>query len=174
MFEVFGESATAPQKDGLLLPKGTTQAEVDEKAMLIAQRMGRRHFKLLIKPFKMLNIEIPPGPHHFRHPFNNYDLATHPKIDRGLLKMLGQDRDWDGVAIEMNKQLAIVNGRVEYKSIFGTRRDDYTHEQLDRVQLNNKFANWTVTLETKNKKGERVIDKDTGLPVTKEINLFQC
>ena len=62
--------------------------------------------------------------------------------------MLGQDRDWDGVAIEMNKQLAIVNGRVYWKSIFGTRRDDYTHEQLDRVQLNNKFANWTVTLET--------------------------
>ena len=52
--------------------------------------------------------------------------------------MLGQDRDWDGVAIEMNKQLAIVNGRVYWKSIFGTRRDDYTHEQNARDMISER------------------------------------
>ena len=85
MFDVF-EGATAPQYDGLLLPKGTTQDEVDAKAKFVAERVGRQHFNLLIKPFESLDIEIPPGPHHFRHPFNNYELTTHPTIDRQRIR----------------------------------------------------------------------------------------
>ena len=174
MFDVFGEGATAPQKDGFLLPKGATQAEVDEKAMLVAQRLGRRHFQLLIKPFEELDIDIPAGPHHYRHPFNDYELNVHPKINRDRIDMFAQNgSSWEGIVIEMNKQLAIVKGRVYWKSIFGTRRDDYTHEQLDKVQLCNKFANWTVRLEVTDVNGQPVTNQVTGLPLTKEINLFQ-
>ena len=72
----------------------------------------------------------------------------------------------------MNKQLAMVKGRVYWKSIFGTRCDDYTHEQLDKVQINNKFANWNETLEKKNGNGDPVLSKVSGEPLTEEINLF--
>ena len=66
----------------------------------------------------------------------------------------------------------MVKGRVYWKSIFGTRCDDYTHEQLDKVQINNKFANWNETLEKKNGNGDPVLSKVSGEPLTEEINLF--
>ena len=44
------------------------QSTVDEIAAEVARRVDRRHFHLLIKPFKKLNLQIPEGPHRVSCP----------------------------------------------------------------------------------------------------------